>query len=510
MRRLDQNIVYLGLRSTGRGGTGAPKVEVGLDEGYAAEKTLVVLRRSNQTYRLEPFPGVDVWINGERADTQALNSGDVIEIASGSDGLVLRFRQYEPGSDAYKTLGEAFADCVECARHAHSGPEGLRMLTAGLLRELVGHVSPLTRVAVVAAVILFVAALGALWRQNQALERRFAEERLRIEGLAVLLEDSEREAFNVDDFSAARADLDIRIAETLARLDALENRAGARARVIAEASRSVIFLQGAYGFDDPDSGRPLRLASGPDGRPLRDPLGNIALKLGGDGEPLELRYTGTGFVVSELGHVVTNRHVAQPWDFDDNAKRILANGFEPVMRRFVGYLPGNGTPLAIGVVGVHDEADVALLRCDSSSTEVAALELTGTVPELGAEVIVLGYPTGMRALLARAEPTFVERVTSGGSVDFWNLARELASGGYVQPLATVGVVGQATVGSIVYDAETTHGGSGGPVLNLDGRVVAINAAVLPEFGGSNLGVPAAAALELLEPQLVAIEAASRR
>jgi serine protease Do len=64
-------------------------------------------------------------------------------------------------------------------------------------------------------------------------------------------------------------------------------------------------------------------------------------------------------------------------------------------------------------------------------------------------------------------------------------------------LATAGVVGQITGGAVVYDAETTHGGSGGPVLSLDGRVVAINTAILPEFGGSNLGVPASEAFGLL-------------
>ena len=49
----------------------------------------------------------------------------------------------------------------------------------------------------------------------------------------------------------------------------------------------------------------------------------------------------------------------------------------------------------------------------------------------------------------------------------------------------------ATSAAIVYDAETTSGGSGGPVLDIHGHVVAVNAAILPEFGGSNLGVPAA-------------------
>ena len=51
---------------------------------------------------------------------------------------------------------------------------------------------------------------------------------------------------------------------------------------------------------------------------------------------------------------------------------------------------------------------------------------------------------------------------------------------------------------MVYDAQTTNGGSGGPVLSTTGEVVAINSAVLPEFGGSNLGVPAEQARRMLE------------
>ena len=59
----------------------------------------------------------------------------------------------------------------------------------------------------------------------------------------------------------------------------------------------------------------------------------------------------------------------------------------------------------------------------------------------------------------------------------------------IAPLASRGIVGQTSDAAIVYDAETTHGGSGGPVLNARGEVIAVNAAILPEFGGSNLGVP---------------------
>ncbi len=57
---------------------------------------------------------------------------------------------------------------------------------------------------------------------------------------------------------------------------------------------------------------------------------------------------------------------------------------------------------------------------------------------------------------------------------------------------------QLTDRFVVYDAETTSGGSGGPVLNLAGEVVAVNSAILPEFGGSNLGVPVEHGRTLLE------------
>jgi len=55
---------------------------------------------------------------------------------------------------------------------------------------------------------------------------------------------------------------------------------------------------------------------------------------------------------------------------------------------------------------------------------------------------------------------------------------------------------------VTYEIEAAPGQSvwvnGEPVLNMDGEIVAVNSAVLPEFGGSNMGVPAAASLALLE------------
>ncbi|MCH7882101.1 MAG: serine protease [Proteobacteria bacterium] len=50
---------------------------------------------------------------------------------------------------------------------------------------------------------------------------------------------------------------------------------------------------------------------------------------------------------------------------------------------------------------------------------------------------------------------------------------------------------------MVYDADTTHGGSGGPVLDINGDVVAVNTAIIPGYGDSNFGVPVEYARRLL-------------
>ena len=93
----------------------------------------------------------------------------------------------------------------------------------------------------------------------------------------------------------------------------------------------------------------------------------------------------------------------------------------------------------------------------------------------------------MRRLFYTATVTLLAWASHGRSGDDRRLC----------PRGGQGFVGQATLETIVYDAETTHGGSGGPVLGLDGAVVAVNAAGLEQFGGSNLGVSAAEARRLL-------------
>jgi S1-C subfamily serine protease len=69
----------------------------------------------------------------------------------------------------------------------------------------------------------------------------------------------------------------------------------------------------------------------------------------------------------------------------------------------------------------------------------------------------------------------------------------------IRPTATQGHIGDVLRDKIVYDAQTTSGGSGGPLFNNEGKVIGINFAILREFGGSNFAIPVGFGKLLLKP-----------
>jgi serine protease Do len=458
--------------------------------------SLAVLERRGHTFRLSVTPGTEVWINGELIDELVLASGDMLEFGGGA---VLRYRLYPPERRRYKTMAEAFSDCVECARHDSTSPiRRAAVFASRVPPEIMTQTAPRVRLVIVVLALAAIGLAGSALVRSARIERTLHSEVARVDGLARLLDRSENRAITVADIEVIRGDIDD-LRDTEARIDELEALAGARERIIASASRSVVFLQGAYGFIESKTGRPLRFVVSPDGSPVIGPGGKPTFTAGGDGPEVEIFYTGTGFVATDDGRIVTNHHVAEPWLFDEEAQALIKQGLAPVMRRFIGYLPGQKEPFDVSLIAASETADVAVLRCQDLTAGLPALNLDDQALDVGDEVVVLGYPTGIRAMIARSQREIVPLLEARGEVDFWEVARILAGGGHIAPLATRGIVGQITTTSVVYDADTTHGGSGGPVIGLDGRVVAINAAVMPDFVGSNLGVPAAEALRLLAP-----------
>ena len=232
--------------------------------------------------------------------------------------------------------------------------------------------------------------------------------------------------------------------------------------------------------------------------PLFSPRGQPALTLEGDGPVAERQFTGTAFVVTDTGVLLTNRHVALPWEGDASVEALGEQGMEPVLIKFIGYLPEINDPFPVKLLKASDDADLAVLLCEGITGRIPYLALRDTPPKPGDEVIVMGYPTGLKSMLAQTGDTFIEKLQASENLDFWAVAARLSEEQFIRPLASRGIIGQITRATVVYDAETTHGGSGGPVLDINGDVVAVNAAIIPEYGGSNLGVPAEYARRLLE------------
>lgn len=449
-----------------------------------AQEYHATLHRSGATYELEVTPDRNVWVNGERVEeSRMLESGDLVEI--GQSGPVIRYRLYPTGATWSKSITEVFADSFDGARadgHTRLG-RGTRFL-ANVTRDLATQTSLWFRIWLLVLLTLLVVSVALLVVQNLRLQKRVAVEGVRIEGLAQMLERARAQAMTRDELLALRAEVEAGLAAATERLEALEAGRGAAARIIEAASPSVAFVQGAFGFADPKTGKMLRY--------IETPEGVILFTLEEHGKLVELPFTGTAFVVSEDGLLLTNRHVAEPWFDDPRTEVAKERGLKPILQRLIGFMPDVKGALGLKVFRTSDQADLALLllRVSEKIRGLRALDLNPRTPRPGDEVIVLGYPLGMQALVVRTSPEFLKTATPGGNADFWSLARRLSEAGYIKPLATRGIVSQVSEEVVAYDAETAIGGSGGPVLDLSGRVVAVNAAVLEEFGGSNVGVPA--------------------
>ena len=433
-----------------------------------------------------------VWVNGERVRRRALRPGDILEV--GTDGPLLRYRLYPPGTHIVRSVAEAFADGVDGARFSkRSTPARAALGAAGALRELAFR-SPLWfRITVSLLLVALVGSTGFLLQRGRRLEERLAIETRRVEGLSTLLDQNDPKLTG-EELGAMRREL----LAALERVEALEERSGAPARIVAAVAPSVALLQGSYGFNDPASGEMLRfLGLDAGGRPLRAPTGEPIVGIGGEGPPVEVYFTGTAFLVADNGLLLTNRHLATPWRYDAAAQRAITHGLRPAMRRFIAYLPRVASAFRVRTLRVSSTSDLALLLSPELAGLAPPLALGHLPPEAGQEVIVLGYPAGIQAMLARADSRFMDELMLRGRLDFWEMAEQLARSGQIGPLASRGIVAQVGPAAVVYDAETTQGGSGGPVLGLDGRVVAVTSAVVTEFGGSNLGVPAAEVSMLL-------------
>jgi serine protease Do len=464
----------------------------GLCEGHVGR-----FHRVEDSYQIEAPDDVPVWVNGKRVTTRLLASGDMIEF--GEAGPLSRFWIHRDSGPAHKTIPDILSDGVAYLR-ASRQPPATRTYRAfsGLVRQLTFETTLFFRLVVMVAIVFLAGFAYQQYQVSLRLQQRIASGVERLDSVAIALARTREEALRPSDLAAMREELGQRLISNAERLEALERRSRAIGRVITESLPSIAFLQGSYGFRDRTSELMLRHVVNEDGVPLLSPWGQPMLSLEGDGPVVAINFLGTGFFIGDQGALITNRHVAIPWGGSAGDGMFAADNLEPIMMKFVVYLPGEAEAAPVALLLASEQADLAILRRIGDFPPHSGLELAAGPPAPGDEVIVMGYPTGLRSMLAQSGKEFIEDLEETSNTGFWDVAVRLAKAGHIVPLASRGIVGQISPAAIVYDAETTHGGSGGPVLDMSGKVIAVNAAILPEYGGSNIGVPAARVLELLE------------
>ena len=492
-----------------------------------APRHVVVLERDGEIVLEGADAEAETRLDGEAVRDAVLREGDVLQL--GADGPRLRL---EAGGEPSEKMLKA--PPWERAR-------GRLAPLAALAASAYARVSPPVRVVLVVGLVVLAAAAGwshvqerrlrlEVERLREALRQaevdrerfaaRVADERAKAEAgraaLASQMEDLRRQEQalygQVSDAASAEArSLRADLAATRERLATLESERAAGERIVREFGPSVCLVQGAYSFQD-EGGRPLRLRLDENGGPAKDADGNPVADPEGTGPLYEVEYVGTGFLVDRRGLVLTNRHVAEPWWNDTDAQSFAERGFSPRLTTLRAFFTQQKEPVALARVAVGSSADVALLRCDLRGRRLPAvpLDLSGRGAVTGQPVVLVGFPAGVEAILAKTDAAVARSVLDGAGTGTGRIIEALAARGLVRPSTTQGHIVDVTDTDVVFDAPTTQGGSGGPLLNRSGVVIGVSYAVLSRFAGNSFAVPIRHALRLLPEGRKALAAPSPR
>lgn len=289
--------------------------------------------------------------------------------------------------------------------------------------------------------------------------------------------------------------------ETTTRLKRVESESESAEEVIRSYAPSVCLLHVSVSFVDRASGRPLRYVGiNADGEPLHDSDGNPLYTLEGRAPEVRADFFGTGFIAGE-GRILTNHHVAQPWWKDDELAAVSGQGLNPSIAELTAYFPDAKAGVPVSVSEISEQADLAVLKGDLSGLKKTILRMDARKEAAvsGQPLLSLGYATGISAILARAGEDAVNDIVKATGGNPTEVVNELLRRKLIRPLVTQGHIGDVLPDKIVYDAQTTSGGSGGPLINRDGEVIGVTFAVVKGFGGSNFGVPIRFAQPLLKP-----------
>ena len=286
------------------------------------------------------------------------------------------------------------------------------------------------------------------------------------------------------------------------RLQKLETEGKAAHTIIDAYEPSVCLIHVVLAFRDHNTGLKLHYAAlTSTGEPETDSANNPLVSLTGIGPEVHLDVFGTGFLASDDGQILTNHHVAEPWWQNDEIKEMLDQGLEPEIAEMTAYFPGVTHGISITTKRISSAADVAVVKGNVSGLGIRHIALADGPNSAvgGSPVLLLGYPTGVNAILARTGAATLQAIAASSQGDPRQVMEGLAHHHLIKPVATQGHIGDVLPDKIIYDAQTTSGGSGGPLFNDQGQVIGINFAMVRDFGGSNFAIPVRFGEALLKP-----------
>ena len=301
-----------------------------------------------------------------------------------------------------------------------------------------------------------------------------------------------------DQGAALQKELD----DTNLRLQRIEQEGDSAQNLIKADVESVCLLHVSVAFRNQQNGQRLRYAGlNQQGEPLQGSDGNPMLTLEGNGPEVKVDIFGTGFPVGSAGRVVTNRHVAEPWWNNDELTELTSQGFTAEISSIHAYFPGDPRAFSGEIQEISKDADLATMRIDIKDLKRPLLSIDAGkgAAVTGEPIVLMGYATGLAAILARTDEDTAQQILTHSGGDVSQVLDELAHRNLIHPIITQGHIGDILPDKIVFDAQTTNGGSGGPLFNRQGKVIGVTYAVLKGFGGSNFGIPIRFSEPLLAP-----------
>ncbi len=151
---------------------------------------------------------------------------------------------------------------------------------------------------------------------------------------------------------------------------------------------------------------------------------------------------GSGFVIDEEGHIVTNAHVI---DRADEINVTLSDG----------------RSLPATLIGADKKLDLALLKIEAGDSLPNVRFGDSDNLQVGEWVMAIGNPFGLEQTVTAGIVSAKGRVIGAGPYDDF----------------------------IQTDASINPGNSGGPLFNIDGEVVGINTAIIAQGQGIGFAIP---------------------